>query len=137
MGTSFLFACDKCNYQAHVVGGPGAGMTAATETMVCNDCKELVDVNVSYHFEHFDHFEPERFSDSIGRCPKCNRKNVSLWETIGGKEPQKDLGKAKSKLIWETVYEKSIIYFVYYRIYSNPFVWMWNNISKSNAAAVC
>ena len=44
MGKSYLFECPKCDYRASVSGGPDRGFNAATQTIVCLDCKKLYDV---------------------------------------------------------------------------------------------
>ena len=44
MGTRYRYFCRKCLYEAFVSGGNDVGMTAATSTVRCYDCKEIKDV---------------------------------------------------------------------------------------------
>jgi hypothetical protein len=43
MGITYLFTCQDCNHTAEVSGGPDRGFVAKTETMKCNDCRDLFD----------------------------------------------------------------------------------------------
>lgn len=48
MGETFEFKCPYCGYRAEVSGGEDCDMIAVTETMICENCRELVDVEVGY-----------------------------------------------------------------------------------------
>jgi len=78
MGTTYLFVCDQCKYHSKVSGGEDCGFLVKTKTMVCNDCKTLVDVSTEFH-AHVK--KKERFTHDIpiGNCPKCQGSNVSEW----------------------------------------------------------
>ena len=78
MGSSFEFKCDKCGYSACVSGGPDRGMVAYVETMVCLDCKELVDVLVAIEGRDGPVRDPSREED-FDRCPQCGGKSVTSW----------------------------------------------------------
>jgi len=43
MGRSYFFECSKCGYRARVSGRADRGLEFATQTIVCQDCKELFD----------------------------------------------------------------------------------------------
>jgi len=43
MGRTFRFECSKCGYRAAVAGGFQQGQQVAVQTIVCLDCRELVD----------------------------------------------------------------------------------------------
>ena len=78
MGSQSEFKCDKCGYIAHVSGGPDRGMVAFVETMVCADCKELVDVLVAIEGPDGPVKDPSRAED-FDRCPECRGKSVTSW----------------------------------------------------------
>ena len=48
MGGLFEFKCPNCGYQAEVSGGEDCGFFARTETMVCKNCLQVVDVLVGF-----------------------------------------------------------------------------------------
>jgi len=75
IGKQFEFRCLSCGYRVEVSGGEDCGMVAVTRTMTCNDCQELVDVQVGFTAP-----SPYRKSDKcIGRCPRCGSTNVTPW----------------------------------------------------------
>ena len=44
MGRTYQFACPSCHYHAKVSGGADSGIHCAVQTVVCRDCRELLDV---------------------------------------------------------------------------------------------
>jgi hypothetical protein len=46
MGRTFIFECPRCQYRAHVSGGPDHGFRFAVQTILCQNCKELHDAVV-------------------------------------------------------------------------------------------
>lgn len=44
MGRLSALKCPKCDYRATVCGGPDVGLTCATVTISCSECRELMDV---------------------------------------------------------------------------------------------
>lgn len=93
MGTRMTFQCSKCDYNACVSGGPDCGFYASTDTMVCNTCKEVVDVVTSQHIM----MEDDDDSD-LNVCPECEGKDLKKWEKshpcpkCGGKMAESDDG---------------------------------------------
>ena len=65
MGRYFEFTCRACGYKAVVSGGDDMGLLCVTTTIVCYDCKELLDVPVS--FEPWD--EENDLSNAPIVCP--------------------------------------------------------------------
>ncbi len=47
MGSSYLFSCPSCGYEAEVSGGLDFGMACVTHTVSCPDCKKLSDALIS------------------------------------------------------------------------------------------
>ena len=43
MGRSYNFECSKCGYRAVVSGRADRGLNVAVQTIVCRDCKQLLD----------------------------------------------------------------------------------------------
>ena len=78
MGSLFEFKCKKCGYSTQVSGGRDRGMMAYVETMVCADCKELVDVLVAIEGPDGPVKDPSRAED-YDRCPECRGKSVMSW----------------------------------------------------------
>jgi hypothetical protein len=76
MGEWFEFKCHGCGYRAEVSGGEDCGMIAVTETMVCENCQELVDVQVGYALPLY-HGEWDK---NMTRCPVCHSDDVTPWE---------------------------------------------------------
>ncbi len=97
MGRCFEFKCSNpsCGYEATVSGGKDMGFCGEVETMVCLDCKELMDVLTA---AAPDLKAVERKCDECGGknlkvfrfgktvCPKCSGKldrdedSMVLWD---------------------------------------------------------
>jgi|UniRef100_A0A7C3WLQ0 uncharacterized paraquat-inducible protein A len=74
MGQLFEFGCDNCGYQAEVSGGEDAGYLIVTRTMICLDCKEVVDVVVG------ESQQGSWGSDTkLHCCPRCRGLRVVPW----------------------------------------------------------
>lgn len=76
MGSLYSFSCEKCGYYAEVSGGEDAGFEAATQTMICDGCRELVDVVVARRADPSKDYAPVP-----ARCPKCRGDSVTPWES--------------------------------------------------------
>ncbi len=44
MGRTYHFECPYCHYRAKVSGGADSGIHCEVQTVVCRDCRELMDV---------------------------------------------------------------------------------------------
>jgi hypothetical protein len=44
VGRTYLFECSYCQYRAKVSGGADSGVHCEVQTVVCRDCRELMDV---------------------------------------------------------------------------------------------
>jgi hypothetical protein len=44
MGRTFHFECPQCHYRAKISGGSDSGVHCEIQTVVCRDCRELLDV---------------------------------------------------------------------------------------------
>lgn len=44
VGRTYLFECSYCHYRARVSGGADGGVHCEVQTVVCRDCRELLDV---------------------------------------------------------------------------------------------
>jgi hypothetical protein len=47
MGRTYLFECEKCGYRAKVAGGAAEGAELTVQTILCYQCRELIDAVVS------------------------------------------------------------------------------------------
>ncbi len=78
MGERFRYYCSFCDYEVVISGGPDCGFDAFTETCLCKDCHELVDVLTGY-------LCPETPTDGSGEendmklCPQCKSEKVIAW----------------------------------------------------------
>jgi len=44
MGRTYYFECSYCHYRAKISGGTDSGVHCEVQTIVCRDCRELLDV---------------------------------------------------------------------------------------------
>ncbi|TET37261.1 MAG: hypothetical protein E3J72_06365 [Planctomycetota bacterium] len=79
MGSAYKFVCGKCGYNATASGGKDRGFIAEVETMICRNCKELVDVTIGLADEMSGKIE-KRIGEDIGKCPKCKSSDVEPWD---------------------------------------------------------
>lgn len=78
MGTKYEFRCKECAYAATVSGGLDCGLVAVVRTMVCEDCKEIVDVLVGKYGEEGPTGDPA-YDKDLNVCPICQRRRVRPW----------------------------------------------------------
>ena len=76
MGARYTYQCDKCYYSAHISAGQDMGMMVKTNTLVCEKCKEVVDVIT----ESWTDVTSDE--SVIGKCPNCNfSENLKEWDS--------------------------------------------------------
>lgn len=73
MGEMFDFKYPSCGYAEMLSGRDDCGMTAATTTILCQDCKKLYDVLISSKAWDANSYE-EPF------CPKNRYHNIRRWK---------------------------------------------------------
>ena len=78
MGTSYLYTCGSCGYEAQVSGGRDIGMMAVVRTMFCRSCCELVDVLIGQCGLDGPTGDPE-YDKDLGTCPECRGAEVVAW----------------------------------------------------------
>ena len=112
MGRSYLFECPKCSYKSTVSGGADAGLDCAVQTVVCRDCRKLLDAIVRLRvvqngnlkaaqgnptskstfpppFEHvlrqlpLPTSQPFHWADFPLRCPVSATHTVERWNNPG------------------------------------------------------
>lgn len=66
MGVFKTYNCNKCNYTAHISGGPDSGALIKTNTMLCEHCTEVVDVVIEY----WTRIKP--LNSDLDKCPECD-----------------------------------------------------------------
>lgn len=86
MATWVDYNCNQCDYVAHVSGCSDVLFMGYTETMVCNDCKELSDYIVKT-------FEGVKITDFT--CEECDNHNITKWNYKTKPCPQCEQGKMK------------------------------------------
>ena len=78
MGSHCQFRCTSCGYGATISGGLDSGFRVTVRTMVCPDCRELVDVLVGAYGKEGGTGDPE-FDKGLNRCPECSGRKVTVW----------------------------------------------------------
>lgn len=79
MGILVEFTCGNCGYKTQASGGSDRGEVIATQSMICRDCTEVVDVIVGVISDAPD-YDKSINKERIGRCPRCNGANVFVWD---------------------------------------------------------
>ena len=75
MGSKHKYICNKCGYSVLASGKQDYGMIVKTDTYICHDCKEVVDVDVEYWTDR----KPKK--STIGECPICeSKKHLVKWD---------------------------------------------------------
>lgn len=88
VGAYYQFQCSGCKYTAEVSGGEDCGFKTRTRTMICPDCKALVDV-ITGGTGVVD------AQDLIDKCPNCKSAGVLPWDS--GQQPCPKCGKRMKK----------------------------------------
>jgi len=78
MGAYYQFRCKHCGYEVMTSGGKDRGISVSIQTMVCRDCKKLVDVNVGKYKQDRETGK-EMFVPEAGCCPSCKNTNLDEW----------------------------------------------------------
>jgi hypothetical protein len=107
MGSYQTYQCD-CGYVAEMLnGGLGFGESVAVHTIVCHDCKRLMDVLVSDDPGHVDPYGEHRAFYCFNKEVKCSRARtrrhrISLW-THPGPCPRcgKTMTEHDSGAVWD------------------------------------
>ncbi len=74
MGTKSKYRCNKCDYSTKISGEPDMGFLIKTDTVLCENCKEIVDIITEYCIDEED-------KSDIGKCPKCDSdKFIKKWD---------------------------------------------------------
>jgi predicted RNA-binding Zn-ribbon protein involved in translation (DUF1610 family) len=79
MGMKCDVVCPACGYRAHVSGGPDGGFVGMTQTISCNDCRELCDVSVGT----VSKYERKVTSKKKPRCPVSAKHVWQEWTHPG------------------------------------------------------
>lgn len=100
MGTFKTFQCNKCGYSAHISGGHDAGMLIKTNTMLCEHCKEVVDVVTEY----WTKIKP--LNSDIGICPACDSgEYLKEWDNKKRPCPRCDGAMEEDLEDWMTMWD--------------------------------
>lgn len=74
MGCRFRFSCPACEYSAEVSGGPDAGFSNSTTTIVCENCNTLRDIEAA-SLDSNGHWKEKPF-----RCPRSAKHRIREWK---------------------------------------------------------
>ena len=80
MGSRYLFKCTNCDYTVESSGEKDWGKFAVVQPYICNDCREVIDVQVG---EYGEVIPPEKLNEEqkkdYYRCDECSGTNLTLW----------------------------------------------------------
>ena len=80
MGLRYLGTCEQCSYQGMASGGRDCGFFVWTESVICNNCTELLDVQIGYT-RGADEVGMEKQTWHLRRCSTCRRKrDILTWD---------------------------------------------------------
>lgn len=79
MGCCFDYQCSHpdCGYEATVSGGKDHGFCGEVQTMVCLDCKDLLDVLTAEPSAN----APSGLAPVERKCGECGGKNLKLFHS--------------------------------------------------------
>ncbi|PSR12117.1 hypothetical protein C8255_27025 [filamentous cyanobacterium CCP3] len=81
MGTKYNFACPGCGYIAEWVSGQrDFGEMAVVRTVICEDCKAVVDVLIGQYGQDGLTGDPD-YDKSLNLCPKCEGTRLYSWSS--------------------------------------------------------
>jgi hypothetical protein len=100
MGQKYLYKCSKCDHTLESSGKLDWGMLAVVKPYVCNRCRDVVDVLVGEHGEVI----PEdklvgSQKDEFYCCPKCNNRDLKVWNQINHPCPKCGLKMKKDNSV--------------------------------------
>ena len=78
MGRNYKYHCTNCEYSVTTSGKRDVGMIAVVKTMICEDCKEAVDVRIGSYGKNGRTGDPE-LDKRLNICPLCDRSNLKSW----------------------------------------------------------
>jgi hypothetical protein len=76
MGAKYVYTC-RCGYESEVSGQEDMGFAVRTQTMICADCKEVVDVVIGAPMPDIP--LDDEIKDIIGKCSTCKGIHVTKW----------------------------------------------------------
>jgi hypothetical protein len=77
----FHYYCDKCRYEAMVIGEPAEDFISYLETRLCLDCQSIVDVPIKFKATAYIGGDPGFREHRIeNQCPDCYSTNVEEWD---------------------------------------------------------
>lgn len=79
MGQLYSFDCPSCGYHAEVSGGKDRGFVAFTQTKVCQDCREVVDVLIGKANE-LSTGQDITIPKAKQECPSCEGHSLKVWK---------------------------------------------------------
>lgn len=74
----YKFYCDACGYNVMASGKNGRGDTDQGMTIICEDCKELYEIEPENAFT-----EKKKRSYRMLRCPQSYTHKISVWTYPG------------------------------------------------------
>lgn len=79
MGQLYGFECPSCGYHTEVSGGKDRGFVAFTQTKVCQDCKQVVDILIGKAAE-LSAAKEITIPKAKQQCPDCKSNNLKVWK---------------------------------------------------------
>jgi DNA-directed RNA polymerase subunit RPC12/RpoP len=80
MGTSYIFKCNKCDYEVRSSGKLDRGKMAVVKPYICSVCKEVFDVLVGKHGQVIlEESLNDEQKEEFYKCPECNGRQLTEW----------------------------------------------------------
>ena len=93
MGKTFHFECPWCQYRAQVSGGADEGVHCELQTIICRDCRELMDVPTRLRQR-----EPEK---AMAHRPNAFRSRFELPPVVLRNGSFHQLNSVIRPLVWQ------------------------------------
>ena len=94
MGSTYVYKCTACKYEAEISGGKDSGFLISTQTKMCPNCRQLVDVVTGTTRDPVMAKELKlNPAKSKSDCPQCGNFKLLAWKgracpKCGGKMKQ-------------------------------------------------
>lgn len=79
MGELHTFECPSCGYHAEVSGGKDRGFIAFTQTKVCQNCRQVVDV-LTGKATKLSAAQAIIIPKAKQECPACKGHDLKAWK---------------------------------------------------------
>ena len=102
MGSIYIYKCSACKYKAKVSGSKDRGFEIFTETKVCLNCKEVMDVGTDIVKDMKSAKKIKRSLTKLKpRCPECGSVKIQPWEDCTCPKCGEKMRKGALAYLWD------------------------------------